>query len=191
MHATSRGDACRSRILHHVDVCGALTDWPTTAAEALESCARPQVSVAAGDRPGALGRHACRPATPGSSAKPANDAEVAAREDALFRLLVIADAYPPLRAGAGVFLDQSDPFRFGLARSRTESPPTSSPPRVATTTNRTRGRGWTTPGSPKTAASGRPRRPSPPPRRRCATRAGSSGSPPARPRERLRRTGQG
>jgi hypothetical protein len=41
MHATSRGDACRSRILHHVDVCGALTDWPTTGAEALESCARP------------------------------------------------------------------------------------------------------------------------------------------------------
>jgi hypothetical protein len=34
-------------------------------------------------------------------------------------------------------------------------------------------------GSPKTAPPGRPRRPSPP-RRRCATRAGSSGSPPAR-----------
>jgi hypothetical protein len=49
-----------------------------------------------------------------------NDAEVAAREDALFRLLVTADAYPHLRAAvdAGVFLDQSDPFRFGLVRSR-------------------------------------------------------------------------
>ena len=49
-----------------------------------------------------------------------NDAEVAAREDALFRLLATADAYPHLRAAVdarGVFLDQSDPFRFGLARS--------------------------------------------------------------------------
>lgn len=47
------------------------------------------------------------------------DAEVAAREDALFRQLVTADAYPHLRAAvdAGVFLDPSDPFRFGLARS--------------------------------------------------------------------------
>jgi hypothetical protein len=89
-----------------------------------------------------------------------NDAEVAAREDALFRLLVTADAYPHLRAAvdAGVFLDQSDPFRFGLPAAWTESPPTSSPPGVATTTNRTRGRGWTTPGSPKTAASGRPKK---------------------------------
>ena len=30
MHATSRDDACRSHILHQVDVWGALTDWPTT-----------------------------------------------------------------------------------------------------------------------------------------------------------------
>jgi hypothetical protein len=73
-----------------------------------------------------------------------NDAEVAAREDALFRLLVTADAYPHLRAAvdAGVFLYQNDPFRFGLPAAWTESPPTSSPPGVATTTNRTRGRDW-------------------------------------------------
>src|SRR5215207_8452267 len=37
---------------------------------------------------------------------------------------------------------------------------------------------WMTPGSPKAAVSERPRRPSPPPRIRCPTRAGSFGSPP-------------
>ncbi len=49
----------------------------------------------------------------------AGEAEVARREDALYRALVTADAYPALRAAidAGVFLDESDPFAFGLARS--------------------------------------------------------------------------
>ena len=47
------------------------------------------------------------------------DAHIAAREDALYRLLITADAYPDLREAidAGVFLDESDPFRFGLERS--------------------------------------------------------------------------
>jgi AcrR family transcriptional regulator len=47
------------------------------------------------------------------------DADIAAREDALYRLLITADAYPDLREAidAGVFLDESDPFRFGLERS--------------------------------------------------------------------------
>jgi AcrR family transcriptional regulator len=47
------------------------------------------------------------------------DADVARREDALYRQLVTADAYPHLRAAidAGVFLDESDPFAFGVARS--------------------------------------------------------------------------
>ncbi|GAA2010224.1 TetR/AcrR family transcriptional regulator [Microbacterium ulmi] len=46
-------------------------------------------------------------------------ADLARREDALFRELISADAYPHLRAAidAGVFLDDSDPFAFGLARS--------------------------------------------------------------------------
>lgn len=45
--------------------------------------------------------------------------EIAQREDALFRQLITADAYPDLRAAieAGVFLDESDPFSFGLDRS--------------------------------------------------------------------------
>ncbi|WP_214465436.1 TetR/AcrR family transcriptional regulator [Microbacterium flavescens] len=40
-------------------------------------------------------------------------------EDALYRQLITADAYPDLRAAidAGVFLDQSDPFAFNLERS--------------------------------------------------------------------------
>jgi len=47
------------------------------------------------------------------------DGDVAAREDALYRMLITADAYPHLREAidAGVFLDESDPFRFGLERS--------------------------------------------------------------------------
>ena len=47
------------------------------------------------------------------------DAEVAKREDALYRELISADAYPDLRAAidAGVFLDDTDPFAFGLRRS--------------------------------------------------------------------------
>ena len=40
-------------------------------------------------------------------------------EDALFRSLITADAFPALREAidAGAFLDESDPFAFGLARS--------------------------------------------------------------------------
>ncbi|MCC2031335.1 TetR/AcrR family transcriptional regulator [Microbacterium allomyrinae] len=47
------------------------------------------------------------------------DAEITRSEDALYRLLITADAYPDLRAAieAGVFLDESDPFSFGLDRS--------------------------------------------------------------------------
>ncbi|MBB4138265.1 TetR/AcrR family transcriptional regulator [Microbacterium invictum] len=47
-----------------------------------------------------------------------SDAEVTAEEDALFRLLISPDAYPDLRAAidAGVFLEEGDPFSFGLAR---------------------------------------------------------------------------
>lgn len=49
----------------------------------------------------------------------AGDADITQSEDALYRALVTADAYPSLRAAidAGVFLDDSDPFRFGLERS--------------------------------------------------------------------------
>ncbi|MFH8248897.1 TetR/AcrR family transcriptional regulator [Microbacterium sp. B2969] len=45
--------------------------------------------------------------------------DIARREDALYRELVTADAYPQLRAAidAGVFLDESDPFAFAVARS--------------------------------------------------------------------------
>ncbi|WP_194410641.1 TetR/AcrR family transcriptional regulator [Microbacterium cremeum] len=44
--------------------------------------------------------------------------DITAREDAMFRALITADAYPHLRAAidAGVFLDESDPFVFGLER---------------------------------------------------------------------------
>lgn len=47
------------------------------------------------------------------------DDDITRREDALYRTLITADAYPALRAAidAGVFLDESDPFRFGLERS--------------------------------------------------------------------------
>ena len=46
------------------------------------------------------------------------DDEIARKEDALFRALITADAYPELRAAieAGAFLDESDPFSFALAR---------------------------------------------------------------------------
>ena len=46
------------------------------------------------------------------------DDEIARKEDALFRALITADAYPELRAAieAGAFLDDSDPFSFALAR---------------------------------------------------------------------------
>lgn len=45
--------------------------------------------------------------------------DVTLREDALYRALVTADAYPDLRRAidAGVFLDESDPFAFGLERA--------------------------------------------------------------------------
>ncbi len=47
------------------------------------------------------------------------DADISRSEDALYRLLVTADEFPALRAAidAGVFLDEADPFRFGLERS--------------------------------------------------------------------------
>lgn len=47
------------------------------------------------------------------------DDEITRREDALYRALVTAEAYPHLRAAidAGVFLEESDPFAFGLERS--------------------------------------------------------------------------
>lgn len=47
------------------------------------------------------------------------DADIMVREDALFRALVTADAYPDLAAAidAGVFLDDGDPFRFGVDRA--------------------------------------------------------------------------
>ena len=45
--------------------------------------------------------------------------EITRNEDALYRTLITEDAYPHLRAAidAGVFLDESDPFAFGLERS--------------------------------------------------------------------------
>lgn len=48
-----------------------------------------------------------------------DDVEIARSEDALFRQLITADAYPDLRAAieAGVFLDDADPFAFNLGLS--------------------------------------------------------------------------
>lgn len=48
-----------------------------------------------------------------------SDDELTRREDGLFRALVTADEYPDLRAAidAGVFLDDLDPFTFGLERA--------------------------------------------------------------------------
>lgn len=48
-----------------------------------------------------------------------SDAGIAQREDALYRHLISADEFPDLRAAidAGVFLDEGDPFAFGVARS--------------------------------------------------------------------------
>lgn len=45
--------------------------------------------------------------------------EITVRDDALFRELITADAFPSLRDAidAGVFLDETDPFAFGLARA--------------------------------------------------------------------------
>lgn len=47
------------------------------------------------------------------------DADLAAREDALYRALVTADEFPELRAAidAGIFLDETDPFAFALERA--------------------------------------------------------------------------
>ena len=47
------------------------------------------------------------------------DHEITRYEDALFRSLITAEAYPALREAidAGAFLDESDPFTFGLDRS--------------------------------------------------------------------------
>ena len=44
--------------------------------------------------------------------------EMSGGEDGLYRQLITADEYPELRAAidAGVFLDTSDPFSFGIAR---------------------------------------------------------------------------
>lgn len=48
-----------------------------------------------------------------------DDHELTRYEDALFRSLITAEAYPALREAidAGAFLDESDPFSFGLERS--------------------------------------------------------------------------
>ncbi len=45
--------------------------------------------------------------------------QITVQEDALFRELITADAFPALRAAidAGVFLADGDPFAFGLARA--------------------------------------------------------------------------
>lgn len=47
-----------------------------------------------------------------------SDEEITAYEDALYRSLITADAYPHLHAAieAGAFLDETDPFVFGLER---------------------------------------------------------------------------
>lgn len=47
------------------------------------------------------------------------DSEITVQEDALYRELIGVEAYPYLREAidAGVFLEESDPFRFGLERS--------------------------------------------------------------------------
>lgn len=47
------------------------------------------------------------------------DADITQSEDALYRLLITPEEFPALRAAidAGVFLDEADPFRFGLERS--------------------------------------------------------------------------
>lgn len=47
------------------------------------------------------------------------ESELTQYEDAMFRSLITADAYPALRDAidAGAFLDESDPFAFGLERS--------------------------------------------------------------------------
>lgn len=48
-----------------------------------------------------------------------DDHELTRYEDSLFRSLITADAFPALREAidAGAFLDESDPFAFGLERS--------------------------------------------------------------------------
>lgn len=48
-----------------------------------------------------------------------DDRDITRYEDALYRSLITADAFPWLRQAidAGAFLDQSDPFTFGLDRS--------------------------------------------------------------------------
>lgn len=48
-----------------------------------------------------------------------DEASITRTEDALYRHLITADAFPELRAAidAGVFLDESDPFSFSLERS--------------------------------------------------------------------------
>lgn len=45
--------------------------------------------------------------------------DITRNEDSLYRALITEDAYPYLRAAidAGAFLDEADPFMFGLARS--------------------------------------------------------------------------
>lgn len=48
-----------------------------------------------------------------------SESEITVREDTMYRALITQDAYPHLRAAidAGVFLEESDPFSFGLQRS--------------------------------------------------------------------------
>jgi hypothetical protein len=86
----------------------------------------------------------CSPAMPGSSAKPGSTTlgwrpggtpvPAAGHRRRL--------PTPAGGGGRGVFLDQSDPFRFGLARSLDGVAAYLESARVATTTNRTRGRDW-------------------------------------------------
>jgi hypothetical protein len=86
----------------------------------------------------------CSPAMPGSSAKPGSTTLGWRPGGRPFRLLVTADAYPHLRAAVDAGSSSTKVTRSGSGwpAAWTESPPTSSPPGVATTTNRTRGRDW-------------------------------------------------
>jgi hypothetical protein len=80
---------------------------------------------------------------PGSSAKPGSTTLGWRPGGRPFRLLVTADAYPHLRAAVDAGSSSTKVTRSGSGwpAAWTESPPTSSPPGVATTTNRTRGLG--------------------------------------------------
>ncbi|WP_262927738.1 TetR/AcrR family transcriptional regulator C-terminal domain-containing protein [Microbacterium sp. NIBRBAC000506063] len=104
--------------------------------------------------------------------------EITVRDDALFRELITADAFPSLREAidAGVFLDENDPFAFGLARAldgvatyieRIEAGGEREAPRSPTTRTP---RAWM-----RTSACATRARPCARPRRPCATRGSWSG----------------